>query len=118
MRHGSDGGGGNFGQDIEGGNTSVARELDTTKSGCLTFDPGGMSTINWSPIGVQVLEYSISSRGDPSSDPRHKTTGSSTIPIPEDSCEMLTHTPRLVENHHTMGPKRLNQPEISSVNLD
>ena len=107
MRHASDGGGGNFGQDIEGGNTSVARELDTTKSGCLTFDPGGMSTINWSPIGVQVLEYSISSRGDPSSYPSHNSTGSSTISIPEESFKRLTHTPIIVEYYPTRGPNSL-----------
>ena len=39
-------GGKNYGQDPEGGTTSVAREGDPTKAGYLTFDPGGISTMN------------------------------------------------------------------------
>ena len=46
--------GGNFEQYYEGVATSVARKGDPTKTGCLTFDPGGMSTINWRKTGVQV----------------------------------------------------------------
>ena len=33
--------------DLEGGTVRVAREGEPTKSGNLTFEPGGMSTINW-----------------------------------------------------------------------
>ena len=51
-----------FGQDPEGGTASVVCEVDTTKLGYLTFDPGGMSTINCRKIGGQVSEYSISPR--------------------------------------------------------
>ena len=38
---------GKFGQYPEGITASVAYEGDTTKSGCLNFDPGGNSTMNW-----------------------------------------------------------------------
>ena len=47
MRHISEGGVRNFGQDPELGTTSVSRKGDTTKSGYLIFDPSGMSSINW-----------------------------------------------------------------------
>ena len=47
MSHVPELGGGNFGKYPEGVNGSVAREGDPTKLGYLTFDPGGMSTINW-----------------------------------------------------------------------
>ena len=46
-RNSPEGDGGNFGQNPEGGTASVYRKLYTTKSGYLTFDPCGMSTINW-----------------------------------------------------------------------
>ena len=42
VRHIPEGGGGNFGKYPEGGTTSVSRKGDHTKSGYLTFDPGGM----------------------------------------------------------------------------
>ena len=45
--HIPEGGGVKFGQNHQGGTASVAHEGDPTKSGYLTFDPGGMSTINW-----------------------------------------------------------------------
>ena len=36
---------GNFKPDPKGGSVSVAREGEPTKSGCLNFDPSGISTI-------------------------------------------------------------------------
>ena len=42
--------GGNFEQNPEGGTASVARKGDSAKSGYLTFDPDGISTINWRTI--------------------------------------------------------------------
>ena len=45
-RHVPEGGGGNFGKYPEGGTVIMASEGYPTKSGYLTFDPGGMSTIN------------------------------------------------------------------------
>ena len=54
VRHVSEGGDGNFGRYPEGGTASVAREEYTIKYGYLTFEPGGMSTINWWPIVGQV----------------------------------------------------------------
>ena len=59
----------------------MAREVDTTKSGYLTFDPGGMSTVNCRPPGGQVSESTRSPRGKPSLYPSHNPTGSSAIPI-------------------------------------
>ena len=58
VRHVPEGGGGNFGQDTEGVNTIVDHNGDPNKSGYLNFDPGGISTINWSPTGFQVSKYS------------------------------------------------------------
>ena len=49
----------NFEQDPEVGIACVAHEGVTTKSGYLTFDTRGISTINWRPTGYQVSEYSI-----------------------------------------------------------
>ena len=49
-RNSPEGDGRNFGQNPEGGTTSVYRKLYPTKSGYLTFDPCGMSTINWSTL--------------------------------------------------------------------
>ena len=46
VKHVPEGGGEKFGQDPKVGTTGVAREVDSIKSGFLTFDPGGMSTIN------------------------------------------------------------------------
>ena len=54
VEHAPEGGGRNFEQYPEGGTDSVTRKVDPAKSGYLTFDPGGMSTINWSPTGGQV----------------------------------------------------------------
>ena len=66
----------NFGQDPEGGTTSVVHEEESTKSGYLKFESGGMPTINWRKIGGQVSEYIRSLRGEPSSEPGHKQNGS------------------------------------------
>ena len=68
-------GGGKFRQYPEGGTASVDLQGDPTKSGYLNFDLGGMSTINWSPTGAQVSEYSISHDGKPSSHNRQDPTG-------------------------------------------
>ena len=51
VRHVPEGGDGTFGQDPEGGTTSVACEVETTKPGHLDFDQVDMSTINWRPTG-------------------------------------------------------------------
>ena len=67
-RHTQEGYGRKFGQYTEGGMSSVAHEGDTTNSGYLTFDPGGISTINCRPTGGQVLEPSRAPGGEPSSD--------------------------------------------------
>ena len=93
-------------------------KVDSTKSGCLTFYPGGISTIIWRPTGGQVSESSRSPRGEPSSHPSQKPTGSSAIPIPEISCKSLSHTPILLESHPTRVPKRLAQPDSLAVDLD
>ena len=54
--HAPEGGRGNFTLDSVGGTTSVNYKGDTTKLGYITFDPGGVSTIDWSPTGVLVSE--------------------------------------------------------------
>ena len=54
VRHVPYGGSGNFGQYIEGGTTSMDCEVDPNNSGYFTFDPGGMSTINWRPTVGQL----------------------------------------------------------------
>ena len=118
VRHIPEGVDGNFVQDPEIGTASVDHNGDPIDSGYFTFDPDGMSTINWMPKGVQVSEYSRASRGDIGSDPSHKPTGSSAIPIPEESCKSLNFTQRLVENQPTGGPKRLTQPNSSAVNIN
>ena len=74
----------------------MAHEGESIKSDYLTFDPGGMSTINWRPTGGEVSEKSILPREKKSSDNIQKPTGSSDIRIPEKSCKMLTRTPRVV----------------------
>ena len=43
---------------------------DPIKSGYLNFDPGGLYKIKWRPTRVQVSEYKILTRGNPSPDPR------------------------------------------------
>ena len=90
----------------------------TTKSMFLTLDPGGMSTFNWRPTGVQVSESSRSPKVNLSSDLSQKPTGSSTIKTPEESCKRLNLTERLGESQNTRLPKRLAQPDISVVNID
>ena len=50
--HIPEGGGVNFTPDPAGINTRVTRKEYLTQSGYLTFDPSGLSTINWVPIGV------------------------------------------------------------------
>ena len=59
------GGGRKFEQYPEGSTTSVASEVEPTRSGYLNLDPGGMSKINWRQKGGQVSDYSRSPRGDP-----------------------------------------------------
>ena len=54
LRHIPEGGRRKFGKYTEGVTISVAREGDPTKLGYLAFDPGGLSTINWSPTGGKV----------------------------------------------------------------
>ena len=95
VSHIPEGGGGNFVQDPEVGTTGVACEGETTKSGYLTFEPGGISTINWRLTGGQVLESSRSPRGEPSSETSQNPTGSLAIPTPEDSCKRLNFKPIL-----------------------
>ena len=95
VRHIPDKGGRNFVQYPEVDTVSVAREVETTKSGYFTFDPGEMSTINWSPTGGQVSKSIRSPRSEPSSDTSNNPTGSSDIPTPEEFCKMFTCTSRL-----------------------
>ena len=54
VRHDPDGGGVNVVRYLEESTASVAHEGDTTKSGYLTFDLGGMYTIKWIPTVGQV----------------------------------------------------------------
>ena len=63
VRHVPDLGGENFGQDLEGVTASVAREGDPTKSGWLTFEPGGVSTINFRALD-QESDSNKASRGE------------------------------------------------------
>ena len=46
----------------KGGTASVARKGDPTKSNYLTFDPDGVSTINWWLNRGKVLEYNKPTR--------------------------------------------------------
>ena len=112
-----DEGSGNFEQYPAGGTTSVYFKVDTTKLVYLTFDPVVISTINWRLTVISGLEHIRVSRGDPISYPRNNPTGSSTIPISEESWKSLTCTPRLGESQPTKGPKRMTQPDRSDVNL-
>ena len=118
LRHVPEGGAEKIVQYPEGGIASVDCEGDPTKSGYLAFDPGVVSIINWRQTGGQVSESSRYPRFDPSSDPSQKPTGSSAIPIPEESCKSFGRTPILGEYHPTKGPNRLAQPESSAVDLD
>ena len=70
------------------------------------------------PTGGQVSKYSRYPRGEPSSYPSNNPTGSSTIPISEESCKRLTRTTRLVESHLTRVPNTLTQTNISAANID
>ena len=96
----------------------MASKGEPIKLGYLNFDPGGMSKIGCRPKVGPISEYRRSPIREPSSYPSHNSTVSSAIPIPEDRFKELTHTPRLGDSHPTRGPKRLDQPEISYVNLD
>ena len=49
MRHVPEGGGGKFGKYPEGVTARVSRDRDPINSWYLTFDPGGIFTINWRP---------------------------------------------------------------------
>ena len=57
VRNAPEGGGRKFEQYPEGGTLNVACEGDPTKSGYLTFDPGGLSIINLRPKVSQLSEY-------------------------------------------------------------
>ena len=116
--HVPEGGGRKFGKYPEGVTASVSCDRDTINSWYLTFDPCWMSTINWRPTWGQVSESSRPHREDPSSEHIQKTNRSSTIPIPEESCKSLTHTPRLGEYQPKRVPNRLDQTNSSAVNLD
>ena len=116
--HDPEGGGRNFDQDPEGVTASVSRKGYPTKSGYLTFDAGGMYTINWKPIGDQIPESNRPPRFEPSSDPSKKPNRLSTIPIPEEYCKMLTHTPRLGESQPKRGPNSFSQPNSLAINID
>ena len=113
----TDVGGGNFTLEPEGDTAIVDREGDPKESVYLTFGPGGLSKINWNPTEGPVSESSTYLRGKPSSDSRNNPTGSSTIPIPEDTCKILTCKPILVESHPTRGTNRPTQHGISDVNI-
>ena len=63
MRHIPEVGGRHFGQYPERGTASVAREGEPTKSGNLTFEPGGMSTINWRTLDQESYSNKAS-RGE------------------------------------------------------
>ena len=115
--HVPEGGGKNFGQNPEVSTGSVACEGETTKSGYLTFDPGGTSSTIWRKTGGQVSEASRFTRGNPISDKIQKPTGSSDITISDIPYKRLTHTPRLGYYKPTRVPKRLTQPYSSSVNI-
>ena len=103
-RNTPEGGDRKFGQYQEEGTTIMARKGEPTKSGHLTFDLGGMSTINWRISGGQVSESTRSRRGNPNLDPSQNPTESSTIPIPEEYYKRLTCTPRLGESQLRSGP--------------
>ena len=59
---------------LSGGTKIMFHKGDTTKSGYLTFDPCGMSTINYMPTGGPRLEYTRYPGGDPSSDKKNNPT--------------------------------------------
>ena len=63
VRHVPEGGGRTFGKDLEGGTASVSGRGETTKSGHLNFEPGGMSTIKWR-ILYQDSDSNKASRGE------------------------------------------------------
>ena len=111
VRHVPEGGGRKFGHDPEGGTTCVASNRESTKSGYLTLGSGGMSKINFQNRLVLGVESIISTRGDTISDPSQEPTGSSDIPIPEESWKRLTCTPWLGESHPTRVTKRLSRPD-------
>ena len=95
VRHVPEGGGGKFGQDTKVGTTYVAHKVDTTKSGYLTINRGGMSKTNLRPKRGQVSKYIRAPRGYTSSNTSKNPTGSSDIPTQEESGRKLTRTPRL-----------------------
>ena len=95
----------------------MAREEKATKSGYLNFDTYRMYMINWRSTGGSLSEYIREYRIYTSSYPMNKPTVSSTIPITEESCKRLTHTPRLGESHTTRRSKILSQPDRSYGNI-
>ena len=63
VRHITEGCGENFLKDPEVGTASLTRNGNSTKSFYLTFDPGGMYTINWKTL-YQELESNKAYRGE------------------------------------------------------
>ena len=85
----------------------MACKGDPTKSGYLTFDPGGVSTINWWLNRGQVSEYSRSTKVKPCPDTNKKPNDLSNIPFLEESCNRLTSTTILRESQTIKILKRL-----------
>ena len=52
----------------------MAHKGETTKSGYLKFDPGGMSIINWRPTLGQVQNIADPHKGNPNSYPINNPT--------------------------------------------
>ena len=63
MKHIPKRGGGNIRKYLEVGTASVDLKVDTTKSGYITFDPGGMSTIDYRAL-YQESESNKACRGE------------------------------------------------------
>ena len=112
-----EGGGRNFTPYPALGTVRVDCEGETTKSGYINFEPGGIYTINCIPKGGICYESRRDLRGGKSSYPRKNLKVSSTIPIPSDSYKILTHTLRLGEYHPTRRTRRPTQHNRSDVNL-
>ena len=95
----------------------MAREGETTKSWYLTFDPYGLSTINWRPKGGPISEPRRYPKGHQISDPRELPTTITTSIISEESFKILTHTSRLGESHPTRYPKIMTQQCRLALNI-
>ena len=66
--HVPEGGGGKFEKYPEGGTTSVSRKGETTELEYLTFDPGGLSTID-----LRKLDQDSDSKKSPRCEPNKST---------------------------------------------